>query len=420
MPGATGTALAQQADVVARIGDDVITRADVTRQLADGGIDPRAATARQFEGAARAAAAERVVERSFDANDGALPEDLSQALAQARRRVMLEYYVRQRLDAYRPTDREIARFVESNPRMFAGRETFRYQNLLIQWKTPAARTAAIALLDAFARIPAPDVAAVNQLKASLVAAGADFRGGSFVRSTEQFEGDVLQRLQPLGRGHATTYAVQGQGIDLLVLLDRIPDPADPGVMQAQIAALLSRQHAERQREELITRLSEPVLADGALRPRRTGAVAETAADDRDEAKSRLGMAVRSMMPAWLVGSGGKFALVLILAAIIAPCAMIARLAREGRSYGWRWHRIAWPVLHALVTPFGLWAISASARSIEPMVLAGLSIGGLALGGLVAWMLRGSPEDPLRAGATAGPFLIAAGIQLVLGGVILFA
>lgn len=403
-------------EVIARIGTERVLRQDVDRRLLAEGIYPGSATAAQRNRVARQLTAEHVVEQRYASGGAALPEGLEAAIEDSRRRLMLDYHLRQRLEPYRPTDAEIARFVARNPRFFGSRETLRYQQLRIVWKSPANRAAVVALLGRFRDAPSRDAAAINGLKNALVAAGADFEGGTLVRSTEQIAPEQWPRLATLTPADPVRLTLAPGEAELIVLLDRVADPADPALMKNQIAALLAREHAQRQRQQLVDRLAATTaITEAPAAEPPVDAVAPTPTDTPD-LRSRLRIVTETAIPAGLEGNGGKLALFLLLVAMIAPATTSLGLLREGRVAGWRWHRVVLPALHLAIAVTGLATAVALRPGLDTKVLAGLLVAAGSIGGLLAWRLHRRDEPPRILLVVL--YGIAAMVTFTLGGLIL--
>lgn len=401
-------------NVVARINDSSISRDDLNRRLAAAGIDPTSVSPHQRLRMTRLMAAEFVAEQRLDQH-GTLPATLARTLAETRRQVMLDYYVRDRLDNYRPTDAEIQRFATQNPQMFSGRETFRYQQLRMRWDDAAQKRAAIGLVRSFAGRASVTPESVNELKLGLTRAGVQLQAASLVRSTEQLDSKLGTRFDQM-RDRRTPVSMinQKDTLDVLILQQRVADPVDANLMKNQIAAALVRQHVERQRTQIIARLT----ASAQLTDPPGGNDASSHAADNTEladgGRSRWAIIAQSLMPDWLMRSGDRLAIVLILVLALAPIPTMVGMLRA-RPCALK--RAVWPVITCVAITFGLVALVSAARALDPKIFVGLSIAGMLIGGLAAWIWH-------RLDASVGPRIRAALVllcgvaQLALGLIVL--
>jgi len=397
-------------DVVARIGDSSISRDDLSRRLVAAGIDPTSVSPRERERMTRLMAAEVAAEQRLD-QQGALPAPLARTLADTRRQVMLDYYVRDRLDSYRPTDAEIQRFAEQNPQMFAGRETFRYQHLRIRWNDASQKSAAINLIRSFAGLANVTPAKLNELKLGLTQAGVQLQAASLVRSTEQLDPVLETRFDGMReKGTKVSMTEANNALDVLILQQRFADPIDANLMKNQIAAALVRQHVERQRAQILDRL---VASAQFTDPPRQNEAASRNPDEGARAqsgRSRLAIIAHSLMPDWWMRSGDRVAIVLILVLAIAPIPTMIGMLDAARH---RPSQAVWPVITFAAIAFGLFALVAAARALDPKIIAGLSIAGVLIGSLAAWMWR-RLDAAVGLRIQAGLMLLCCVAQLGLG------
>lgn len=244
-------------DVLARFETGTVTRDDVDRAVARQGLP---ATAQNRTAALRALVAGYAVEEQLGRGGKTLPPELDKAVADARRQVMLNYYLDKQLKRNKPEAGAIDDFVRKNPQFFGNRATYRYVRLLIDGggkPLPDSVQAAIRQLQGGGR---PTIAGVNRLKAVLRGVQLPTAAQEFYQGSEQLGPEQLRDLEAMASGGQRPRLRQlGQASELIVLIDRIPDPVDPADMRMQIANGLMTQDVQAQSQRLIDEIGAAKL-----------------------------------------------------------------------------------------------------------------------------------------------------------------
>jgi hypothetical protein len=196
--------------------------------------------------------AERLVASSYPE---ILPEIEARA-AQVRASLALDYVMSQRVVVDAPTEDEIDAFIAENPRLFAGRASFRYATYVIAPETDTQRTVVeglIAALEARTSLAAGDL---QTFTLAMQEAEIPAVGRNATATSELIDPDILDVLEDIARaGRVLQLTTREDQFELLVLLQRTPDPVDPAVMRQQVALGLMRTELERQRSRIMASLA---------------------------------------------------------------------------------------------------------------------------------------------------------------------
>lgn len=209
--------------------------------------------------------------------------EINTRLEQLRANLNLDFIISRRLEPSEPTDDEIDAFIEANPQFFSVRAAFRYARYTIAPQSVIQRDRVEELVDQLSRLPRVESVDIQALSRALLDEEIVSIGRNFIATSEQIDADLLDKLEEMARSNrSVTLNEDGERFDLLVLLERQPDPVDPSLMRQQVAAGLLRSAADNQRQEILK-----VLADMAqpVRPQE-GPGEEPAPDDADQGAGR--------------------------------------------------------------------------------------------------------------------------------------
>jgi hypothetical protein len=212
-------------------------------------VTPLSRAARSFiaQIAAKAQIAETVAE--------GIPE-IEAEVTRLRASLSLDYLISQQLRVETPERDEIDAFIAENPHLFKGRATFRYASYVIVPESEAQRSRALRRLDLLQRGSRPETRGLQAFMSDLQRDEITAIGRSQTSSSEQMEPALLDRLEELARDEQSVLILEEpEQIEVLVLLERVPDPVDPRLMRQQISTGLIRQEIERQRAEIVRDLA---------------------------------------------------------------------------------------------------------------------------------------------------------------------
>lgn len=278
-----------EANVIARFATGELTNADVDAAIARQGNPGNLPLDKLRERVTRSLAAGYAIEEQLAGGGRSPPPTLNRSIAESRRQIMLDYYISNQITQQKPSNSEILKVIESKPRYFGLRATFRFFQFVILTNQPDKTKPALNELQALRSAGRPTIEGVNAFKARMRNQGIPLIGQQFYQSSEVLTDEALSTLERMAamRDYVSVKQDKG-GVRLLVLLDRIADPVDPEEVKAQIAQGLATAKAQEQRQRLIEQIGQAAIA--AARNRKvddTGMVNVTGAVDANVAKQAL-------------------------------------------------------------------------------------------------------------------------------------
>jgi hypothetical protein len=251
-------ALAQDVTTIATVGSARVTTADVDERLAVTG-GPR--TGETLEEARERVAGELMAELVVERQLARMPQinpQLGAAIARARRQIMLDFFVQTNVERVAPTDEQVDAFIAENPQYFGDRASFWLNQFLVELPEGEARAVYDAALAELSDGPlTPERILAFQRR--LMEADLPFQRQTVWRSSEQLPAPLLERLEALHAAGERIEAIETEGVvELLLLLQRVADPADPMAQRPQIAQGIAQQLIAAQRDALIAELAESV------------------------------------------------------------------------------------------------------------------------------------------------------------------
>lgn len=388
------SASAHAQEVVARLPGWAVTKAELDQLVARQGLP---LTDQNRTRILRSIAAGYGVEEKLSGGAKTLPPELEKAVGDARRQIMLNYYLDKQLQRPKPDAEDIDEFVRKNPQFFSRRATYRFFQMLVDTGTkplPASLKTALDQLQAGGPV---DIARINAFKAVARGAGVSLAAQEAFASSEKLSPEQLRRLDALAGGGRRVLVRKrdGNALEVLVLLDRIPDPVDPAEMRAQIAQGLVAQSIQGESARLVDEIGAAKLEelrqaepDDADVLNLTGKTPLSLDSNKEEAGSILdvfgksrhdrngltpGSGQRFRQPA---GTAGRAALFLALAGIVAPFAAAASFA-PGRR---RSHRVARALLAVVLIAIALALKATDLRAtLGGMIAAAVLLASVAIG-----------------------------------------
>ena len=377
--------------VIGNVGGVRVTTLDAEIYLSQtGGPRPGETLEQARERAANELLAGHVVEQLLARTPQINPQ-LGAAINRARRQIMLDFYIQTNLERFTPSDEEIDAFIATNPQLFEDRAAYWLNQFLVAFPDGANREAldeALATLRDGALTPER----ILTFQRALIEADLPFQRQAVWRTSEQLPTAVLQRLEELYNSGQRIDVIEGERqAELLFLLQRVADPADPRAQRPQIAQGLVQQNVVPQRDALIAEL--------AGRARR-GEVVEVAAPAPVEEEPVV-QRRRPSQP-WMFAVVGGLGLMLPLV-LWSGKGLTGSLSRRSP---WRWPaRLGVTAVVLIGLAAAAWVSSRLLPLLGAQSFAALSGGGIVMGALVAatWARSLSllEPDPGRAAVRFG-------------------
>lgn len=183
--------------------------------------------------------------------------EINMRLDQMRANLNLDFIISRRLQLSQPTEDEIDAFIEANPQFFSGRAVFRYARYTIAPQSVIQRGRVDELVDQLSRLPQVKSDDVQAFSRALLDEEIASIGRNSIANSEQIDARLLANLEEMARNNSSLkLSEEGDRLDLLVLLERQPNPVDSSLMRQQVATGLLRSATDNQRREVLK-----VLAD---------------------------------------------------------------------------------------------------------------------------------------------------------------
>jgi hypothetical protein len=195
-----------------------------------------------------------------------VPEIIDE-LARIRSGLSLEYLLSRQVVPQAPTTAEVDAFIAENTRLFEGRANFSFATYYIRADTDRMRQTVQGSVDRLSTRPRVASGDLQGFAREMQAFEVPFVGQTRSANSEQLPGALLTRLEQMAAARRSVALTEvGEVLELLVLLNRRPEPVDPLLMRPQIAEGLARTTMERQRAAVIADLASQyrLQDDGAI------------------------------------------------------------------------------------------------------------------------------------------------------------
>ena len=278
---------------VAIIGSSVISEEEVERIAAG---RPRAyADLPADERRARITdtlVAEYVIDYYYGRDTQKLSPQVLDALNDARRQVLLQFFAQSQFTPPEITDAEVADFAARNPELFGDRRSYNFAIVTLSGGTVEARQAAQTRLQDMLEEQEIDIAALDEMVSGLQGDGVAAGLNTVWQTSEALGDDVLSRLDAMVRDNRLIDIIQQpDAASVLLLNSAVPIPADPAMLRSQIEQRLIAEAFDVHREDLIRRTAQTVL-----NPPEAAVEAETEGDALAVAPPPRGSVVWSSRP----------------------------------------------------------------------------------------------------------------------------
>ena len=188
------------------------------------------------------------------------------ALNDARRQVLLQFYAQSKFVPPEVTETDIADFIARNPALFAGRYSYSFAVVTLSGGTEQARQALQDRVQDIAGLPTGRIAALDGLVAEAQTGGVIASVSTLWQPSEALPEDVLSRLDAMvldgSRIHITA---EPEAVSILLLNSAVPIPANPALLRDRIEQRLVADAFEVHREDLVRRVAQTVLDPSAAR-----------------------------------------------------------------------------------------------------------------------------------------------------------
>lgn len=248
---------ALEENVIARVGD----LPPITSEELDRAVNARVVGTFGSSDADRARSTvlqelikERLAEELVTEEAISASPDLANALDEARRQVLLKYYLFKNVSVASPTLEDIKSYIESNPDIFEGRRTYHYTEIIITLPRETGTNALLGKIQDAVRVSNPTPESLRMLCDWMDGMEITYGYSKLWQSSEQIAPDMLKILQALdGSERKVKLEKVGSEYRVIVLHGSFADPLDPYRSRLGVAQKLSR--------EAWSKAADQVMAD---------------------------------------------------------------------------------------------------------------------------------------------------------------
>lgn len=271
-------------DPIAIIGSSVISEEEVERIAAG---RPRAYA--DLSGDERRAriidtlVAEYMIDYYYGRDTQLLSPSVLDALNDARRQVLLQFFAQSQFIPPEITDADVADFVTRNPELFGDRRSYNFAIVTLSGGTVEARQAAQTQLQDMLEEQELDIAALDHMVSGLQGDGVVAGLNTVWQTSEALGDDVLSRLDAMVQDNRRIdINEQPDATSVLLLNSVVAIPTDPAMLQGRIEQRLIAEAFNVHREDLIRRTAQTVLnpPEAAVEAQTEGAVPTVAPPPR--------------------------------------------------------------------------------------------------------------------------------------------
>jgi hypothetical protein len=246
---------------IAIVGSSVISEEEVERIAAG---RPRAyADLPVEERRARIAdtlVAEYLIDYYYGRDTQKLSPQVLDALNDARRQVLLQFYAQSQFMPPEITDAEVADFAVRHPDLFGDRRSYSFVVVTLSGGTVEARQVVQTRLQDMLSQPELDISALDRMVSGLQDDGVTAGLNTVWQTSEALGDDVLSRLDAMVRDNRRIdISQQLDATSVLLLNSAVRVPVDPARLRGQIEQRLIAEAFNDHREDLIRRTAQTVL-----------------------------------------------------------------------------------------------------------------------------------------------------------------
>ena len=204
--------------------------------------------------------AEYLIDYYYGRDTQQLSPQVLDALNDARRQVLLQFFAQSRFTPPEITDAEVVDFAARNPELFGDRRSYNFAIVTLSGGTVEARQAAQIRLQDMLEEQEIDIAALDQMVSGLQGDGVAAGLNTVWQTSEALGDDVLSRLRAMVKDNRRIdISQQSDAASVLLLNSAVPIPADPDMLRSQIEQRLIAEAFNAHREDLIRRTAQTVL-----------------------------------------------------------------------------------------------------------------------------------------------------------------
>ena len=209
--------------------------------------------------------AEYVIDYYYGRDTQRLSPQVLDALNDARRQVLLQFFAQSQFTPPEITDAEVADFAARNPELFGDRRSYNFAIVILSGGTVEARQAAQTELQDMLEQPEIDIAALDQMVSGLQGDGVAATLNTLWQPSEALDGVVLSRLEVMVREkRRIDISQEPDAVSTLLLNSAVQIPADPAMLRGRIEQRLIAEAFDLHREEIIRRMAQLVLDPSAV------------------------------------------------------------------------------------------------------------------------------------------------------------
>ena len=197
---------------------------------------------------------ERMAEELVTGELIAATPDLSRALDEARRQVLLKYYLFRNVSVAPPKLEEIKAYIADNRDLFEDRRTYHFTELIISLPREVGTSALLGKIQDAVRVDIPTPESLRMLCDWLDGMEITYGYSKLWQSSEQISPELLKVLQDLdGSARKVKLEKTGSEYRVVVLHASFADPLDPYRSRLGVAQKLAR--------EAWSKMADQVMAD---------------------------------------------------------------------------------------------------------------------------------------------------------------
>lgn len=247
---------------VAVIGASIISAAEVDRISAGrpsayAGLPPEERRARIID----SLVAEYLIDYFYGEGKGQLSPAVLDGLNDARRQVLLQFFVQSQFTPPKIDMADVEAFIEANPQLFSNRRSYHFAVLTFSGGTPEVRAGFEAQVASLVVGPQIAIAALDALVARAPASGVQATLNTAWQPSEALPEDIRARLDLMVRDARQVDILRDDARSTMTILNSaVAMPLAPGLLHKKIEQRLIEGAFSAHREVVIQRMAQSVLS----------------------------------------------------------------------------------------------------------------------------------------------------------------
>lgn len=210
--------------------------------------------------------AEYLIDYHYGRDTRKLSPEVSGALNDARRQVLLQFFIQSQFTPPEITEAAVADFIARNPALFGDRRSYDFVVVTLSGGTLDARQAVLDRIQDIFALPEIEIAALDKMISESQGNGVTATLNTVWQPSEALDNDVLSRLLSMVRDNRRIDITnQLDEASILLLNSSVSIPADPAKLRDQIEQRLISEAFEVHSEKLVHRMALTVLDPSAAR-----------------------------------------------------------------------------------------------------------------------------------------------------------